>query len=100
MTDAQAEKSALSQGTFRDLGLTFFSPVVQRFPRRGGNYDNGGNIGLGYELCYYPRSYALWSYGARPRSRRQKKRCTAMHRQPTNRTGGVRSLPGSKMPGQ
>jgi|GEM_PF-1790251 hypothetical protein len=100
MTDAQAEKSALSQGTFRDLGLTFFSPVVQRFPRRGGNYNNGGNIGLGYENCNNPRSNANRNYGARPRSRRQKKRCTAMHRQPTNRTGGVRSLPGSKMPGQ
>ena len=78
----------------------FYSPVVQRFPRRGGYYSNGGYFGLGYESCNSPRSYAAGAYGARPRSRRQKKSCTAMHRQPTNRTGGVRSLPGIKMPGQ
>ena len=41
---------------------------AERFPRRGGNCNSGGYIGLGYENCNYPRSHASWSYGARPRS--------------------------------
>ena len=40
----------------------------ERFPRRGGSYNSGGNMGLGYERCNDPRSSANWSYGARPRS--------------------------------
>ena len=40
----------------------------ERFPRRGGNYYNGGYVGLGCESCYHPRSSASWPYGARPRS--------------------------------
>lgn len=40
----------------------------ERFPRRGGTYNNGGGFGLGYEFCYNPRGYAYWYYGARPRS--------------------------------
>ncbi len=32
MTDAQAETSALSQGTFRDLGLTFLVRWFSAFP--------------------------------------------------------------------
>lgn len=40
----------------------------ERFPRRGGGYDHGGVIGLGYEYCNHPRSYASRAYGARPRS--------------------------------
>lgn len=47
------------------MGLACFS-VVQRFPRRGGNYNNGGNMGLGYENCNNPRSNANRNYGARP----------------------------------
>lgn len=56
-----------------EIWAWLFSPVVQRFPRRGGNYNNGGNIGLGYENCNNPRGSANRNYGARPRSRRQKK---------------------------
>ena len=40
----------------------------ERFPRRGGYYYDGGDIGLGYEFCGNPRSSAYWGYGARPRS--------------------------------
>ena len=40
----------------------------ERFPRRGGGYYDGGNVGLGYEDCSYPRSGAGRAYGARPRS--------------------------------
>lgn len=40
----------------------------ERFPRRGGSYNDGGNIGLGYEICHNPRGVANRSYGARPRS--------------------------------
>lgn len=40
----------------------------ERFPRRGGDYGDGGVIGLGYEFCNYPRSSAYRNYGARPRS--------------------------------
>ena len=40
----------------------------ERFPRRGGHCSSGGSIGLGAEYCNYPRSYAYWGYGARPRS--------------------------------
>ncbi len=39
-----------------------------RFPRRGGNYNNGSNAGLGYVNSNNPRSNANWNYGARPRS--------------------------------
>jgi len=45
-----------------------FCPVVQRFPRRGGNYNNGSNIGLGYENCNNDRGNANRNYGVRPRS--------------------------------
>ena len=41
----------------------------ERFPRRGGNYGNSGNIGLGYEHSNGARSYGYWSYGVRLRSR-------------------------------
>lgn len=40
----------------------------ERFPRRGGAYYDGSSFGLGCEHCNSPRSYALWVYGARPRS--------------------------------
>lgn len=40
----------------------------ERFPRRGGHYHAGGAVGLGYENCGNPRSYAYWYCGARPRS--------------------------------
>lgn len=40
----------------------------ERFPRRGGHYHGGGAVGLGYENCGNPRSYAYWYCGARPRS--------------------------------
>jgi sulfatase modifying factor 1 len=40
----------------------------ERIPRRGGSSYNGGLVGLGCEYCYYPRSYAIWNYGVRPRS--------------------------------
>lgn len=48
------------------IGLCHFGPEVQRFPRRGGNYNNGGNIDLGYENCNNPRSNTNRNYGARP----------------------------------
>ena len=50
------------------MGLAF-SRWFLRFPRRGGNYNNGSNIGLGYVNCNNARSNANWNYGARPRSR-------------------------------
>ena len=40
----------------------------ERFPRRGGYCSSGSGIGLGYEDCSSPRSYASRSFGARPRS--------------------------------
>lgn len=40
----------------------------ERFPRGGGYYNDGGDMGLGYGSCGSPRSSAYWSYGARPRS--------------------------------
>lgn len=40
----------------------------EQFPRRGGNYSSGGNVGLGYESCNYSRGFAVRGYGARPRS--------------------------------
>ena len=40
----------------------------ERFPRRGGHYTHGSGVGLGSEDCPYPRSGALRTYGARPRS--------------------------------
>lgn len=40
----------------------------ERFPRRGGDYHNGGGVGLGYEDCNAPRSNAYRGYGVRPRS--------------------------------
>lgn len=40
----------------------------ERLPRRGGNYNNGLQIGLGCEICNYPRSHAYRSYSARPRA--------------------------------
>ena len=48
-------------------------PGGLRFPRRGGNYNNGGNIGLGYENCNNPRSNANMNYGVRPRSQHIKR---------------------------
>jgi len=76
------------------LGLACFS-VVQRFPRRGGNYNNGGNMGLGYENCNNPRSNANRNYGARPRSQQHQKGLTITHRGHSICLGGARSLPGS-----
>lgn len=40
----------------------------ERFPRRGGYYDNASLAGLGYVDCSNARSDAGASYGARPRS--------------------------------
>lgn len=40
----------------------------ERVPRRGGCCNDGGLVGLGFEDCNYPRSYAYWYYGVRPRS--------------------------------
>lgn len=40
----------------------------ERFPRRGGSYYDGGNIGLGCEHCGSPRGHAGRDCGARPRS--------------------------------
>ena len=40
----------------------------ERFPRRGGYYNSGSLVGLGYVLCSDARSTAHWLYGARPRS--------------------------------
>ncbi len=76
------------------MGLACFS-VVQRFPRRGGNCNHGGDLGLGYENCYDPRSYAYWHYGARPRSQQHQKGLTITHRGHSICLGGARSLPGS-----
>lgn len=41
----------------------------ERFPRRGGNYNNGSNAGLGYVNSNNPRGNGNWNYGVRPRSR-------------------------------
>lgn len=38
-------------------------------PRRGGNYNNTSNTGLGYENCNNVRANADVNYAARPRSR-------------------------------
>lgn len=40
----------------------------ERWPRRGGDYSDGGNAGLGYVGCRNPRSFSYWGYGGRPRS--------------------------------
>lgn len=72
-----------------------FCSVVQRFPRRGGNYNNGGNIGLGYENCNNPRGNANRNYGTRPRSQQHQKGLTITHRGHSICLGGARSLPGS-----
>lgn len=39
-----------------------------RFPRRGGNYNNSSNAGLGYVNSNNDRGNANTNYGARPRS--------------------------------
>ena len=49
------------------MGLACFS-VDQRFPRRGGNYNNGSNAGLGYVNANNERGNANNNYGCRPRS--------------------------------
>ena len=41
----------------------------ERFPRRGGNYNNGSNAGLGYVNSNNARGNGNWNYGVRPRSR-------------------------------
>ncbi len=38
------------------------------FPRRGGNYNNTSNAGLGYENCNNNRGNTNTNYGGRPRS--------------------------------
>lgn len=50
------------------MGLAFLLAGFLRFPRRGGNYNNGGNAGLGYVNCNNPRGNANRNYGVRPRS--------------------------------
>lgn len=40
----------------------------ERFPRRGGYYNNGSRMGLGSEHWNYAREVAYWNYGVRPRS--------------------------------
>lgn len=40
-----------------------------RFPRRGGNYNNTSNAGLGYVNSNNTRGNTNTNYGARPRSR-------------------------------
>ena len=67
--------------------------MVLRFPRRGGNYNNGGNIGLGYENCNNPRSNANRNYGARPRSRHHQRTGRLRIAGHNLRMGGVRFLP-------
>ena len=42
---------------------------LERFPRRGGNYNNGSNAGLGYVNSNNARGNGNWNYGVRPRSR-------------------------------
>ena len=49
------------------LGSPFGTRLI-RFPRRGGNYNNTSNAGLGYVNCNNARSNANANYGARPRS--------------------------------
>lgn len=49
------------------LGSPFGTRLI-RFPRRGGNYNNTSNAGLGYVNCNNARSNANVNYGARPRS--------------------------------
>ncbi len=40
----------------------------ERYPRRGGYYDAGVELGLGYEHCRHPRSHSNLYFGARPRA--------------------------------
>lgn len=57
--------------TFREragIGRALLARLCLRFPRRGGNYINGGSAGLGYVNSNNPRSNGNWNYGARPRS--------------------------------
>lgn len=54
-------------GTGRDLRLCV--RTWWRFPRRGGNYNNGSNAGLGYVNSNNARGNGNWNYGVRLRSR-------------------------------
>ena len=40
----------------------------ERFPRRGGDYDNASHTGLGFVDAYNERGHAATYYGCRPRS--------------------------------
>ena len=60
-----------------------------RFPRRGGNYNNTSNAGLGYENCNNTRANTNTNYGARPRSQRIKRAARSSADGRINRMGGV-----------
>lgn len=61
----------------------------RRFPRRGGNYNNGSNAGLGYVNSNNARSNANTNYGCRPRSLRTSKAPRSTRPRPTVRKGGA-----------
>lgn len=54
----------------KTMGYNYFHfTQEERFPRRGGDYSGGSNVGLGYESCGDPRWRALRYCGVRLRSR-------------------------------
>lgn len=56
--DREQPEARLNQGT----GYL----VTPGIPRRGGNYNNTSNAGLGYVNCNNSRSNANTNYGVRP----------------------------------
>ncbi len=62
-------------------------------PRRGGNYNNTSNAGLGYENCNNVRGNANANYAGRPRSRSNERMAVVYATPPRYELGGVRFLP-------
>ena len=55
-------------GTCRDRGFFVLWVVLFRFPRRGGNYNDTSNAGLGYVNGNNERGNENANYGGRSRS--------------------------------
>ena len=55
-------------GTCRDRGFFMLRVVLFRFPRRGGNYNDTSNAGLGYVNGNNERGNENANYGGRSRS--------------------------------
>lgn len=56
-----------------EIGELIATAFCERVARRGGNYNNTSNAGMGYLNCNNPRSNANANYGGRPRSRSKAK---------------------------